>query len=101
MVEEMKDYGGTSMTDDELARLHEALVQDLNDWVAKDREYRELLDRFVPLTTNPGPGEPIRSGERTPELFAAIERSSKEVEEALQRHIASRTAYAEALQRSR
>ena len=86
---------------DELEHLYEAHVRDLNDWVAKDREYKELLDRFVPLTTNPAPGKPIRLGERTPELFAEIERSAETVEEAFQRHVASRRAYAEALQRSR
>ena len=87
---------------DELAHLNEAYVRDLNDWVATDREHKALMERFFPVTTNPGPGNPLRSGEPlTPESFAEIERSDKDLEEAFQRHLASMRAYVEAYQRSR
>ena len=87
---------------DELAELNAAYVRDLNDWVAKDLEHKAVMERFLPVTTNPGPGNPIRRGEPwTPESFAEIERRSKELEEAFQRHLVSLRAYVEANQRSR
>ena len=86
---------------DELEELNAANVRDLNDYIAKEQEHRALTDRFFPVTTNPGPGNPIRSGEPlTPESMALLERSSKELEEALERHTASMRAYVEAYQRS-
>ena len=90
------------MTEDELARLKAAYVQDLNDWVAKDKAYKAVTERFLPLTMHPGPGNPMRQVEPwTPENVALMNRSSDELEEAFKSHRASRMAYVEAYQRAR
>ena len=69
---------------------------------AKQQEHQALMDRFFPVTTNPGPGNPMRSGEPlTPESMAMLERSSEELDQALQRHNASMKAYVEAYRAAR